>query len=114
MNASVYAIPGIAVPMEQIICDVFGINRNVLFQKTRLRPIVEARQFYFYLKVKERDYTGYSEISRESGFNHSTVIYSVRSVETLLMTDKNFQRKAKAAINKLKPISNEETRISPN
>lgn len=101
MEASIYAIPGIAVPMDQIVCDCFGINRNNLFQKTRKRPIVEARHFYFYLRVKEMNYAGYSEIARETLFNHSTIIYAVKNVENLLIVDKSFQEKAKNVINKL-------------
>ena len=102
MEISIYAIPGINTPPEQIICECFGINRSMLFAKTRKREVVEARHFYFYMKIRENGYSGYSKLGMETGFDHSTLIYAVKNVYNLLMTDKTFQGKAKKALMQLK------------
>ena len=97
-----YTIPGIKTE-EDIICDSFGIEKENLLKRRRWREVVEARYFLFwYQKTKLKH--GISQIGRNSGFDHATVIHGFNTVNDLMQTDKIFREKAETAIRNLECI----------
>lgn len=75
------------------VCDYCKVSKNDLFGKTRKANIVEARQISMYLAQK------YAKLSTNKiglligGRNHTTVIYSINSVEALMQSDAKFRQK---------------------
>ncbi len=56
---SYWTAPGLIDPGDKIIqiaCRVFGVTRELLFTKTRKRPIVRARQLVIRYHVKHMGY----------------------------------------------------------
>lgn len=63
---------------------ITGIRGRVLRGKSRVQHIAEARQM-FYLLLREKTDLTYQEIARKCNRDsHSTVVYGVRKMRTLL------------------------------
>lgn len=67
----------------QIISDVSGIESYLILKKNRTRKYLVPRQIYTYLMRKILKMT-LSEIGLVLNSDHTTVIHSVKKVETLL------------------------------
>lgn len=77
----------------QIVQNTFGIDNKSFNSKSRKREIVYARQAAMYLCSKHTS----QSLSRigmlVGGRDHATVLYSLKNVEDLLETDKDFKIK---------------------
>jgi len=101
-EVSLYAIPCVLIdnysnrqnfkPIKSLVkilenvCNHLGVEYSQVIGKSRLRPLVEARQIYCYIAVKT---TGESlvQIAKIIGDrDHTTVIHSHRKAEDLLQT----------------------------
>jgi len=79
-----WSLPGIRLPLLQAVTAAFGVTEEQLKSRSRHWGIVRARQAYFYLAVKSRDWTTlrtYELIGAELNRNYSTVVHSVKTVE---------------------------------
>jgi hypothetical protein len=61
----------------------FGIDDLLI--KTRKRTHLIPRYFYFY--IRHLLGSGYSELERDTGWNHSSVLHAVRTFEKDIVTD---------------------------
>ena len=78
----------ITVPfIQQLVADHFGVPVEKLAGKTRKRSIVIARQLSMYLAKKLTDKSLKAIGENFGGRDHSTVIYSCRTVQDLMETD---------------------------
>ena len=71
------------------VCLETNISKNDILSTNHQRSIVEARQVFCYLAKKNTEYS-LTDIGRFINRNHATVIYSIRTVDNLLETDKIF------------------------
>jgi len=74
------------------VAAVLNVPLANLFQKTRKREIVEARQISMSL-IKQRTNLPVTAIGRKFGQDHSTVLYAIDTVSDLCSSDKLFRRK---------------------
>lgn len=88
------SISSIKKPISfDLIADVIELELQVSFEqimsKTRIREVVTARHLFNYFC---RKYTNKSlnEIARHLGLNHATIIHSVKVVNNLCDTEKEF------------------------
>mgnify|MGYP000329908036 CR=1 FL=1 len=92
-----------AITIEDImktVADYFGIQENLLLEKTRKKEIVIARQIAMYLAKQLTTHTVKSIGLHFGGRDHTTVLYSCKTVEEQLECDQmtaqhvdNIQRK---------------------
>lgn len=84
----------------QIVADYFGIQESLLLEKTRKKEIVIARQIAMYLAKQMTSHTVKSIGLHFGGRDHTTVLYSCKTIEEQLECDhitaqhvENIQRK---------------------
>lgn len=73
--------------IEQTVSMVSEIDVDLLYVKTRIREIVDARCLLWFMLYK---ILGWKKlhIAKKYNFNHSTIIYSIRKIETFIKNDK--------------------------
>jgi len=93
-----YVIPGLKqyenLTKELIldaVCKVMDTTELLLFQRSRRRESVEARQIYFYFLRKILRWS-YLRIGRTYEYNHATVIHAVKSVESHFECEPEYQQ----------------------
>ena len=77
--------------IQKIVAEHFDLDENIMHAKTRKRKVVIARQLSMYLA---KNLTTYSLVKIGSTFvgrDHSTVIYSIKTIKDLLDTDDKFK-----------------------
>lgn len=85
--------------INQCVCTVFGLPFERLFEKTRKREVVQARQVCIYF-VKDNTKISLKEIGRKfGGIDHATVIHAIKQVGNLMFSDKNYREKIIACEN---------------
>lgn len=75
------------------ISDLFRLEPDLLFSKTKRRDVVEARYLLYYLCAKRPMSVGYiQKYMHERGYviNHSTIIYGISVVENRLNDDRDY------------------------
>ena len=77
--------------IQKLVADHFELPVEKLAGKTRKRQIVIARQMSMYLAKKLTDQSLKAIGDHFGGRDHSTVIYSVRTVQDLLDTDPRYK-----------------------
>lgn len=74
----------------KIICYYFGFEPEILNSKTRKREIVQLRQICHYFANEYLKYPS-GRIGKEIGNkDHATVLYSIKTINNLIETDKYF------------------------
>ncbi len=79
--------------IKEVVCKYFGINLWMIESRCRKREIVEPRQIATTLV---REFTRLSLKGtglRFGGIDHSSVIYSLSTVNDLIITDKEYRKK---------------------
>lgn len=85
------AIPGLKTP-EEIAAEIWGLNPEKLFQRTRKREVVEARQVLMVYRHVELGQT--QAIAAEFyGMDHASVDHARKTVYSLLVTNRAFREK---------------------
>jgi chromosomal replication initiation ATPase DnaA len=97
---SPYVAPGVKTSNDAVIANAFGIQPEKMFNRTRKREIVEARQFYFWYMMMYKDKND-SELEEMYGWDRTTVIHARKTVHLLMKTDKSFRKKAEKALKRL-------------
>lgn len=77
--------------IQKLVADHFKVNAENLQGKTRKRTIVMARQLSMYLAKKLTDRSLKAIGDAFGGRDHSTVIYSCKTVQDLMSTDAVFK-----------------------
>lgn len=78
--------------INKAAAQVWGVEVEDLFKKTRRREIVEPRQviqYYRYSVLSERP----GRIATDTKVNHATVIHAAKTMADLLETDKYLKHK---------------------
>jgi len=73
----------------QIVSEYYGINKNDILQRTRKVHIVEKRQMLHYVL---REQYSFERIAFLTGYDHSTIIHSVKTIENYFETDKRVKQ----------------------
>jgi chromosomal replication initiator protein len=74
------------------ICEIYNQDSSIVYVRGRKREIVQSRQMCMSL-AKLRTKKSYSEIGRHyGGFNHATVLHSVKTVKGLLETNRQIRK----------------------
>jgi chromosomal replication initiator protein len=79
--------------IKEVVCKYFGISLWMIESRSRKREIVEPRQIATALV---REFTNFSLKAtglRFGGIDHSSVIYSLSTVNDLIIIDKEFRKK---------------------
>lgn len=103
MNISAYAIPGRTITkktVEQAAAEVWDITTDELKERTRKRFIVEPRQAIMHYRHENMGH-GPSHIARDYGYDHCTVLHSVKVCKGLLETNRIFRDKYNQMVSKL-------------
>ncbi|RMG78078.1 MAG: chromosomal replication initiator protein DnaA [Bacteroidetes bacterium] len=93
--------------IQKLVADHFDVPVDKLAGKTRKRHIVIARQLSMYLAKNLTDKSLKSIGENFGGRDHSTVIYSCRTVQDLMETDKVFKDTVSELEKKVKMSLNE-------
>ncbi|PHJ59297.1 hypothetical protein VF04_36765 [Nostoc linckia z7] len=97
-----YAFPGLIEKpcgvvtydvIEEKVCELFNVSVDKLFIKTRKADIVAPRQVCMYLAKK---YVRYSTLKligdHYGGFDHTTIVHSIKLVENRRATEKEYDQ----------------------
>ena len=78
--------------IQEVVCEYFGINRELLLSKSRKREIALPRQLAMYF-AKELTNSTYTKIGEEmGGKDHSTVIYACDTIRDVSKIDKEIKK----------------------
>ncbi len=75
------------------VCELFNIDKEVLFTKTKRRDIVDARRLLYYLCSERPMKQVYiQEYMAENGYHisHSSIHWGIKMVKEKLVTDKDY------------------------
>ncbi len=76
------------------ICDMFGLTKEELFSKTRVRNIVDARQLLYYMcSTRPMQIVYIQQFLREEGYDtkHPPIIHGVNIVTKRLRDDADYR-----------------------
>lgn len=79
--------------IKEIVCNYFGINLWMIESRSRKREIVEPRQIATTLVREHTRLSLKATGLRFGGIDHSSVIYSLSTVNDLVITDKEYRKK---------------------
>jgi chromosomal replication initiation ATPase DnaA len=99
---TVYSYPGLQSP-EEIICREWGIDTKDLHRRTRQREVVDAR-FVVYKYLREIRGVSFSQIGRQFGFDHATVMNGISKINDVSLFDKNLRHRIETTFDKIKKI----------
>ena len=74
----------------ETICSYFSLTKELLLSKRRKRKLVIARQYTVFLLRKYG--TTYERIGKYLNLNHSTCVYSFKTINDLLSVDREIER----------------------
>lgn len=75
------------------LSNLFSIDKDSLFEKTKKRDIVDARHLLYYLCYKRPMRIVYiQEYMQENGYNisHSSIIHGINQVENKMIEDTDY------------------------
>jgi len=75
--------------IKSVVCAYFGLTEEELNKQTRKREYVEPRQIYHYLS-RELTRCSFSEIAKP--FDHTTSLYSFRTISDRMEFDKELRK----------------------
>lgn len=73
----------------ETIAENYRLNSDVIFSKSRVKDVAEARMVIMYLAQKLLDLSS-GAIGRKLGRKHSTVIHGIKAIETAVEEDREF------------------------
>lgn len=76
--------------IQQIVCEYFSIQEDLVRARTRKREVVQARQVAMYFSKQFTKHSLKTIGLKFGGRDHSTVIHGVQSVENQIETDNRF------------------------
>jgi len=76
--------------IQQIVCEYFGIEEDLVRARTRKREVVQARQVAMYFSKIFTKHSLKTIGLKFGGRDHSTVIHGVQSIENQIDTDPRF------------------------
>jgi len=83
--------------IEEAICQFYKLEKGAMHKKTRKTEIKEPRQVFQYLLFLYSNYS-LEHIGMFSGKDHSTVIYSVKTIKNFRSVNRIFDSEMKAII----------------
>jgi len=97
-TTSYMAIPGLKLDgykfIIDLVCKEFHVNKNEVFNRSRKREFVFARQVMMFIADFTFKYETLSEIGKAfGGYDHATVIHSKRAINDILFYDKYLHKK---------------------
>lgn len=84
-------IPGLK-SIEDFAADVWGIETNQIFERTRKRSVVEARHTLMVYRYIDLGYT-MEKAGEFYNLDHASVNHARKTVNILLKTDRTFRKK---------------------
>lgn len=90
--------------IKKTISNHYEININQIESKTRIRKIVQARQLIMFFTKKFTSLTLVKIGKKIGGKEHSTVLYSLRTVKNLSETNKLYKKDVSTIYKKLKEV----------
>lgn len=103
------AIPGIRrVTIEEIAAEIWEIDKELLYHKTRKREVVEAR--HVLIKYR-REIFGHSLAKAAEPYNkdHATTLNSIKRVNEFNETDKAFAKKYSRFLNEAERLKTQQS-----
>ena len=98
-----YTAPGVK-DINDVVSEVFGIERRDLFTRTRKRDIVDARAVAMWWMRKNKNISLRS-ISSRYNLDHATTIHNVRKIDSLIEVDREMKRKVAMVVEIAAPMA---------
>jgi len=87
--------------IEDAVCDCFLITRDDLYQRSRIREIVEARYLIIYALVTRMN-LNIRQSAMVYGLDHATGHYAMKCIGTWYKSDPQFRAKAEKVLKLIK------------
>lgn len=89
--------------IEEKVCDIYRIPKENLFIRKRYRIIVVPRQMCMYFAIKYIPSESLKTVGiHYGGFDHTTVMHSIKSIKNLIDSDPEIKTRAKIIENHIK------------
>lgn len=106
ISYSFYRVPAEIDSVARIVAQVFGVSVRDIFSNKRHIEIMTARHCLRYILKKNLKVGGYKKIGLLTNFSdHSTAIYSVKTFQNFIDTDKEIRanyEKVEKTLNRIK------------
>jgi hypothetical protein len=89
--------------INDIVCEVFKIERAELLTRTRKRNIVDARGVAMWWTRKQQK-TPFAQIASNYKLDHATTLHHVRKIDQLIEVDKEMQQKVSKVVELASPF----------
>ena len=73
--------------IENTVCRIFGVDREMLYYKSRKREIVDARRVVFYF-IRETLYYSYEKIANIYDMKHCNILFHCNRLIELMESDR--------------------------
>jgi len=98
IKISYMAIPGMNLDgykfIKELVCSEFDIDKDKVFERSRKRKYVFARQLMMYLAYNSMSSQTLKKIGDAyGGYDHATVLHAKTSIENYLFSDKHLYKK---------------------
>lgn len=84
--------------IAKLVCEHVNVPIKKLFDRTRIKPIVNARQIFFYFCSQYLDDVSKSSLTRAAYlwgsnriYNHATVLHAIKQIDNYIFSDIRFR-----------------------
>jgi hypothetical protein len=92
-NRNPYTAPG-KKDIDDVVSEVFEINKKKMYTRTRKREVVNARQVAMWFQEKYTNQS-LSAIAMPYGRDHATVLHAKKAVNNFIETEPSFREKVR-------------------
>lgn len=82
--------------IKSVVCAYYQLPVSIFDNRSRLRPIIKAKQVTTYFLRKALPKTTLLHIGKMLKYDHASILHNLRAVNNLLQTDKEMQTDIKA------------------
>ena len=77
--------------IKKVVCQESDIKENVVFRRTRIRPVVQARQIIQSIASKHLRLSLSDVGKMTGGYGHCTTLHSIKTVPNLYSSNKDYR-----------------------
>lgn len=106
MVSKAYLIPGLKREIDEVVADVFCIDRRLLKERTRRREVVDAKYAAIWW-TRHNTKLSLNAIGMNYNIDHCTVIHACGQAENWMKTDRFFRANMEKVVELMNPEKKE-------
>lgn len=106
MVSKAYLIPGMKRDIDEVVSDVFGIDRKLLKERTRKREVIDAKYAAIWW-TRNNTKLSLNAIGMNYNIDHCTVLHACSQAENWMKTDRFWRKNMNRVLELMAPTRNE-------